>query len=290
MADPRLVTTKPALRTLLAERRMATAAGGRSLAVGLVPTMGFLHEGHLSLAARARGENDLVVLSVFVNPTQFGPGEDLDRYPRDLDRDLEQAGNAGVDVVFHPQPGHMYDPDHCTWVEVEGLTDHLCGARRPGHFRGVATVVAKLFGLCRPDRAYFGQKDVQQALLIRRMAVDLDLGVDVVLCPIVREPDGLAMSSRNVYLTPTERSQAPVLYRALREAEALIAAGESDAGVVRDAVVNVLAGAPLARMDYVELVSPGDLRPVDVIAGEVVVAVAVRFGATRLIDNVIVRT
>lgn len=289
MADPQLVTTKLALRSLVAERRMAGGVRGVSVDVGLVPTMGFLHEGHLSLARRARAENDLVVMSVFVNPTQFGPGEDFDRYPRDLERDLHLAGDAGVDAVFHPLPGEMYDLGHCTWVDVEGFADHLCGAGRPGHFRGVATVVAKLFGLCRPERAYFGQKDVQQALLIRRMAADLDLGVEVVVCPIVREPDGLAMSSRNIYLTPADRAQAPMLYRALRTAEAAIAAGERDTGVVRATVLGVLADASLGRVDYVEVVAADRLQPVDIIVGDVVVAVAVRFGATRLIDNVIVK-
>jgi pantoate--beta-alanine ligase len=221
-----------------------------------------------------------------VNPTQFAAGEDLDRYPRDLERDLRLAADVGVDVVFHPEPDEMYDPGHCTWVDVEGLTDHLCGAARPGHFRGVTTVVTKLFSLCRPERAYFGQKDAQQALLIRRMAADLDLGVEVVVCPIVREPDGLAMSSRNVYLTPEERAQAPLIYRALRRAEAAIAAGERDAGVVSATVLGMLAEASLGRVDYVEIVDADHLRPVDVIAGEVVVAVAVRFGAARLVDNV----
>ena len=289
MADPRLVATKRALRSLLAERRLANASRGQSFDVGLVPTMGSLHEGHLSLIRRARVENDLVVMSLFVNPTQFGEGEDFDRYPRDLDRDLHLAGDVGVDAVFNPSPREMYGAAHCTWVDVEGIADRLCGAGRPGHFRAVATVVTKLFGLCRPERAYFGQKDAQQALVIRRMVVDLDLGVDVVVCPIVREPDGLAMSSRNVYLTPAERTQAPALHRALRLAEGGIAAGERDAGVVTATVLGVLAEAPLGRVDYVEVVAADDLRPVDVIAGDVLVAVAVRFGTTRLIDNVMVK-
>ena len=290
MIGPYLLTTKLALRSLLARRRSASASLGLPFDVALVPTMGSLHGGHLSLARRARAENDLVVMSLFVNPTQFGAGEDLDRYPRDLDRDLHLAGDAGVDAVFHPQPAEMYDPGYCTWVDVEGLADRLCGAGRPGHFRAVATVVTKLFGLCRPERAYFGQKDAQQALVIRRMVADLDLGVDVVVCPIVREPDGLAMSSRNVYLTPSERTQAAMLYRALREAEAAIAAGGRDAAVVRATVLSALAEAPLGRVDYVEVVAADDLRPVDVIAGDVLVALAVRFGTTRLIDNVVVKT
>jgi pantoate--beta-alanine ligase len=289
VADLQVVTTKLEFRSLLAARRSAAAACGGALSVGLVPTMGYLHEGHLSLVRRARAENDLVVMSIFVNPTQFAAGEDLDRYPRDLARDLRLAGEEGVDAVFHPQPQEMYAPGHCTWVDVEGLTEHLCGASRLGHFRGVATVVAKLFGLCRPERAYFGRKDAQQAFLIRRMASDLDLGVDVVVCPIVREPDGLAMSSRNVYLTAEERAQAPTLYRALREAEVAIAAGERGATLVRATVMGVLAEAPLGKVDYVEVVSTAALQPVDVIAGEVLVAVAVWFGATRLIDNMMVK-
>lgn len=256
--------------------------------MGLVPTMGFLHEGHLSLARRARMECDLVVMSIFVNPTQFGPEEDLESYPRDLGRDLALAEEAGVDVVFHPSAAEMYAPGHATWVDVEGLTEHLCGARRPGHFRGVTTVVSKLFAVCEPDRAYFGGKDAQQALVIRRMARDLDEAVEVIVCPTVRESDGLAMSSRNAYLTPAERVQAPVLHRALVEAEALIAGGERDPRVVVAAIVGRLAEAPSASVDYVEVVSTSDLRPTDRIDGEVLVAAAVRLGGTRLIDNVVV--
>lgn len=256
--------------------------------MGLVPTMGYLHEGHLSLVRRARAENGFVVLSIFVNPTQFGPGEDLERYPRDLERDLRLAEEAGVDLVFAPEAEGVYAPDHRTWVEVEELTEGLCGRSRPGHFRGVTTVVMKLFGICRPDRAYFGQKDAQQALVIRRMVRDLDLGVEVVVAPIVREPDGLALSSRNVYLSEEERRAAPVVWNALCDAEAAVRGGERDAEVVREQVRGRIEGAPGARVDYVDLVSTQTLQSVEGITGEVLLAVAVYFGKTRLIDNVII--
>ncbi len=275
--------TIAALRAALIEMRKA----GRS--VGLVPTMGALHEGHLSLIRRAREENDVVVVSVFVNPTQFGPQEDYSRYPRDLSRDTALAVEAGADLVFAPAAEEMYLPGHSTWVEVEGLTDGLCGASRPGHFRGVCTVVTKLFALCRPDRAYFGQKDAQQLAVIRRMERDLNLGVDVVSCAIVREDDGLALSSRNVYLTPEERAQAVVLSRSLRAAEQLVAEGEHRAKAIEATVRQVLAEATLGEVDYVALVDAEELTPVEVIAGEVLLALAVRFGGTRLIDNTVLR-
>lgn len=262
-------------------------AGAGPLVVGLVPTMGFLHEGHLSLARRAREECGLVLLSIFVNPTQFGPGEDLESYPRDLERDLAVAAEAGVDIVFRPAVSEMYAPGHSTWVDVEGLTDHLCGASRPGHFRGVCTVVTKLFGICTPDRAYFGGKDAQQAYVVRRMTRDLDLGVEVVVCPTVREPDGLAMSSRNVRLSPAERAQAPMLRRALLEADAAIRGGVTDPEAVKTTVRRRLSEESLVRVDYIEVVSTDDLRPVETITGEVLVAAAVWLGATRLIDNVV---
>jgi pantoate--beta-alanine ligase len=270
-------------------REAAEAARRAGRSVGLVPTMGYLHEGHLSLLRRARAENDLVVLSIFVNPAQFGAGEDLERYPRDLERDLALAGGAGVDLLFHPPAEEMYLPGHSTWVDVEGLTQHLCGRSRRGHFRGVATVCTKLFALCLPHRAYFGQKDAQQALVIRRMIRDLDLGVDLVVCPIVREPDGLAMSSRNVHLSAEERAQAPMLRRALDRAEAMAAAGERSAQAIARAMRAELASAELARLDYIEIVDAEALRPVERLQGEILVAVAAYFGATRLIDNTIIQ-
>lgn len=278
----RLLSTKAEMRAVVRAYR-ASVSPGR---VGLVPTMGYLHEGHLSLVRRARDENGLVVVSIFVNPTQFAPGEDLDRYPRDLERDLDLAGAAGADVVFHPEVREMYGPGHSTWVEVETLTEHLCGASRPGHFRGVTTVVAKLFGIVAPNTAYFGQKDAQQALIIRRMTQDLDLGVEIEVCATVRESDGLAMSSRNAYLSPEQRLEAPVLRRALLEAATAIETGERDPAAVRAVFYARLAEAPLARLDYLEIVGILDLAPVATIQSEVLVAAAVWFGDTRLIDNV----
>jgi pantoate--beta-alanine ligase len=268
---------------------LAQARAREETSVGLVPTMGALHEGHLSLIRRARKECGFVVVSIFVNPTQFGPREDFARYPRDLDRDLALAAQAGADLVFAPTDAAMYPPGHSTWVDVEGLTEGLCGAVRPGHFRGVCTVVAKLLNLCRPERAYFGQKDAQQLAVIRRMARDLDMGVEIVGCAIVREADGLAMSSRNAYLSPEYRGQAHVLWRSLRAAEELVAMGERDAAVIEGAVRSGLAAADLGEVEYVAVVNAGDLQPVKTIAGECLIAVAVRFGKTRLIDNTIVR-
>jgi pantoate--beta-alanine ligase len=247
--------------------------------------MGYLHEGHLSLARR---ENDLVVMSIFVNPTQFGPLEDLERYPRDLERDLSLAAAVGVDVVFAPEPGEMYAPGHATWVEVEGLDAPWEGAVRPGHFRGVATVVTKLLALVAPDRAYVGQKDAQQAVIIERLAADLDLGAAIVVCPTVREADGLAMSSRNVYLTTQARRQARLLYVALSEAEAMVAGGQTDAAAVEAAVRGRLGDASLGAIDYVAVVGADDLRSVARVEADTLVAVAVRFGSTRLLDNTVV--
>lgn len=277
----RLLKTKDEVREALAAVRCD------GLSVGFVPTMGYLHEGHLSLARRARADNGVVVVSIYVNPTQFGPTEDLDRYPRDLERDLALCREVGVDIVWNPD--NMYEPGHRTWVVVEELTDRLCGVSRPTHFRGVTTVVTKLFGVVQPDRAYFGQKDAQQAFVIRRMTRDLDLGIDIVVCPTVREADGLAMSSRNVYLTPEERAQAPMLRRALVAAEEAVAAGERRAAAIMARVREVLAQATLGRIDYVDVVDTDLLQPVEEIGAEALLALAVYFGKTRLIDNTILR-
>jgi pantoate--beta-alanine ligase len=247
--------------------------------------MGALHQGHLSLIRKARSENDLVVVSIFVNPTQFRAGEDLETYPRDLKRDLQLARSAGADLVFSPPVREMYPKGFSSWVEVEGLTQGLCAASRPGHFRGVCTVVAKLFNICRPDRAYFGEKDAQQLAVIKKMVRDLDMAVEVVPCPTVREPDGLALSSRNVRLSPEERVQAPVLYRALSAALTLVENGEREAGRLKDEICAVLAEADLAKIDYVEAVDADGLVPLDVLAGPCLIALAVWFGDTRLIDN-----
>jgi pantoate--beta-alanine ligase len=270
-----------------AEVRAATAAarqGGHRVA--LVPTMGYLHEGHMSLVDRARARAGWVALSIFVNPLQFGPTEDLDRYPRDLERDLAMAEARGADLVFAPSAAEMYPggEPRVSVVADPSLEDRLCGAARPGHFRGVLTVVAKLFGVFAPDVAVFGQKDLQQALLVRRMVADLDMPVEVDVAPIVREPDGLAMSSRNVYLSPEERARALALPRAVEAVRSLFAAGETDGGVLRDAARSTLA-VPGVRVEYAEIVDPATLAPVEHVFPGTVCAVAARVGSTRLIDN-----
>ncbi len=275
-------------RTVEEVRRAVAAARGGGLTVGLVPTMGALHEGHASLARAARAETGFVVLSLFVNPTQFGPNEDLARYPRTWDADLEVCRREGVDVVFAPDAASVYPEGFCTYVEVHGLQDRLEGASRPGHFRGVATVVLKLFNMVGPDVAYFGQKDAQQARLIEQLVRDLDVPVRLRVCPIVREPDGLARSSRNRYLDPDQRRQAVVLSRALEEARRLAGAGERDAEVIRRAVAARIADAPAAALDYAAVVDARTFRPLERLEGEVLVAVAVRFGPTRLIDNALI--
>ncbi len=270
-----------------AEVRAATAAAREEgHRVALVPTMGYLHEGHLSLVDRARARAGCVALSIFVNPLQFGPAEDLDRYPRDLERDLGLAEERGVDLVFAPSAAEMYPggEPRVSVVADPSLEDRLCGAARPGHFRGVLTVVAKLFGVFTPDVAVFGQKDLQQALLVRRMVADLDMPLEVDVAPIVREPDGLAMSSRNVYLSPEERARALALPRAVEAVRALFASGETDGGVLRDAARSALA-VPGVRVEYAEIVDPATLAPVEHVFPGMVCAVAGRVGSTRLIDN-----
>ena len=258
--------------------------------LGIVPTMGALHEGHLSLVRQARSDNAMLSVSIFVNPTQFGPAEDFSRYPRSMERDLELLAAEGTNLVFAPAPGEVYPDGFDTWIEPGAVAEGQEGAVRPGHFRGVATVVAKLFTIVRPDRAYFGQKDGQQVAVIRRMAADLNLGVDVVTMPTVREPDGLAMSSRNAYLNPDERRAATVIYRALCAAEQLWRSGERDAARLQAAAFAVLQAEPLVEsVDYVSVVDAVTMAPVDTI-GEppVMVAIAARVGAVRLIDNVVV--
>ncbi len=271
--------------TTIAEFRAARAALTGSL--GLVPTMGFLHEGHLSLVRRARAENAFVAATIFVNPTQFGPSEDLARYPRDLPRDLALLQREGVNLVFAPTVAEMYPPGFSVSIDVGPVATPLEGAARPGHFRGVATVVCKLFNITAPQRAYFGQKDAQQTLVIRRMTTDLNLPVEIVICPTIREPDGLAMSSRNVYLQPEERRAATVLVRALREAQARFAAGERRGDMLRAAMHAVLNAEPLARPEYVSVADLTDLHELDQVTSGALASLAVRIGTTRLIDNCI---
>ena len=256
--------------------------------VGLVPTMGFFHEGHLSLMQKARAECGMVVVSLFVNPAQFGPGEDLAAYPRDFERDCARAAAKGVDVMFAPEAGEMYAGDHATFVNVERLTGNLCGASRPGHFRGVATVVAKLFHICRPQRAYFGLKDYQQVRVIETMIRDLNFDLELVRCPIVREPDGVAMSSRNSYLTAEERCAATVLRRSLLAAGKRIELGERDCGEIARRLRVAIEAEPLARVDYTAVVDLDSLEPLARIDRGALLAVAVRIGRARLIDNLVV--
>ncbi|MCW3489977.1 pantoate--beta-alanine ligase [Dethiobacter alkaliphilus] len=256
--------------------------------VGFVPTMGYLHPGHLSLLHQARNENDLTVLSIFVNPLQFGVGEDYEEYPRDLEADAAQAETAGCDLIFAPTVKEMYPKGYATFVDVERLTETLCGASRPGHFRGVTTVVTKLFNIVTPDRAYFGQKDAQQALVLRKMARDLNMDLQVLIMPTIREKDGLAMSSRNTYLSPEERTQATVLSRSLRQAQEKIKHGERDANKITEFITQTIQSEPLANIDYVAIVDTDEIKPTETINGQTLIALAVRFGKTRLIDNIIV--
>jgi pantoate--beta-alanine ligase len=257
---------------------------GRS--IGLVPTMGALHDGHLSLIRRCRAESDVALMSLFVNPTQFNRRDDLDRYPRDLDRDSRLARSAGVDVIFAPAAEGMYPEGFVTYVSVERLTDRWEGAARPGHFRGVTTVCTKLFTICRPHRAYFGQKDYQQSLVVRRLVADLNLGVDIVVLSTVREPDGLALSSRNVLLKPEERRQAPILSQALFQAQAVVEKGDRDATQLRAAIETQIRSMPLAKLEYAGVCDPDTLEPLTQITGRAVALVSASFGETRLIDNV----
>ncbi len=268
---------------------VAEMAKARDLAerpLGLVPTMGYLHEGHLTLARQARQETRTVVASIFVNPTQFGPAEDFASYPRDMQRDLDMLRSEGVDIVFAPTVDEMYPKGYSTYVDVEGVTKPLEGARRPGHFRGVATVVTKLFTIVRPDRSYFGQKDGQQVAVVKRMTQDLNLGTEIIIVPTVREPDGLAMSSRNVYLTPAERHAAPVLYRALCQARELWEQGQRDANALRQEMVRLVSNEPLAHIDYVSIADATTLEELKHVDCPAMVSLAVRFGRTHLIDNI----
>ncbi len=275
------------VETVAEVREQVKAWRAEGLTVGLVPTMGYLHEGHKSLIDRAVAENDRVVVSVFVNPMQFGPSEDLESYPRDMDRDAALCEKAGASLIFHPDPSEMYHEDFSSFVDMNTLTGGLCGKTRPIHFRGVCTVVAKLFNIVTPDRAYFGQKDAQQLAVIRHMVSDLSFGIEIVGCPIIREEDGLAKSSRNTYLSKQERQAALVLSKSLALGKQALEAGEKDAAKVRSVILDNLEKEPLAKVDYVEVVDWNTLEPVSQVEDSVLVAIAVYIGKTRLIDNFI---
>ena len=275
-----IIETVKELREYLAGQR----AAGKT--VGLVPTMGFLHEGHLSLIREAKAENDVVVVSDFVNPTQFGPNEDFESYPRNIEQDTELALSAGADVIFYPSVSEMYPPESSTYVEVEGnITRVLCGASRPTHFRGVTTVVNKLFNIVEPNKAYFGQKDAQQVAVLTKMVKDLHMDIELIICPIVREPDGLAMSSRNTYLSAEERKQAVILNQALKKAKNAFANGEKDVVKLTGIITDKINEMPLAVINYVSILDFPSLKPIITIEKDALAAVAVKFGKTRLIDN-----
>jgi pantoate--beta-alanine ligase len=276
------------LRTVVELRQRARAARAQGKAIGLVPTMGALHAGHASLIRAARRECGFVAVTLFVNPTQFGPNEDFARYPRSFAADCEMASAEGADVIFAPAVEELYPAGAATFIEVEGLGNRLDGQSRPGHFRGVATVVAKLLAAAEPDRAYFGQKDAAQVAVLRRMVADLRLSTEIVVCPIVREADGLALSSRNRYLSPAERAQALVLSRAVRRVEALVKAGERSAESLLAAARATFAAEPAVRVDYIELVNWSTLEPVQTAAPGTLFAVAAWVGETRLIDNAVI--
>lgn len=282
MSRVRVITDPDEMRRVTAEARR------RGDIVSFVPTMGYLHEGHLTLCRIAAERGDLVCISIFVNPAQFGPAEDLDSYPRDLQGDLLKAEKCGVDLCYAPPAGSVYPPGFQTYVDVTEISKPMCGAKRPGHFRGVATVVTKLLNLIRPHCAVFGQKDYQQLQVIRRMVRDLDMDVEIVAGPIVREADGLAMSSRNAYLTGPQRKQATCLYRGLRCADELFGRGERDALRLVSAVREVIEAEPETRIDYVDIRDPETLEPLDLVEDEALVALAVFVGKTRLIDNTVI--
>lgn len=275
------------LKTVDEVRSQVKAWKKEGLSVGLVPTMGYLHEGHQSLIRKSVEQNDRTVVSVFVNPMQFGPTEDLESYPRDLDADAKLCETTGADVIFHPEPEEMYKPGFCSYVNMTGLPDALCGLTRPVHFKGVCTVVNKLFNIVQPDRAYFGQKDAQQLAIIMRMVTDLNMDIEIVGCPIIREADGLAKSSRNIYLKPEERQAAVVLSKSVKLGQKMSEDGERDAKKIVAAMKDLIGSEPLADIDYVEMVDMDTMKSIDIVEGHVLCAMAVRFGKARLIDNFI---
>lgn len=275
------------VQTINEMKRLSKEAIDKGKTIGFVPTMGYLHEGHLSLVKKAREDNDIVVVSIFVNPTQFGPNEDFNRYPRDLERDLRLLEPLNVDYVFYPSVEEMYPKNYSVYVDEVELSKYLCGAKRPGHFRGVCTVVTKLFNIVKPTRAYFGQKDAQQFRILRRMVQNLNMDIEMIEMPIVRESDGLAMSSRNVYLNEEERKEATRLHKSLLKAKELIESGERDVSKIKNLMLEIL-NHPLLKIDYVEIVDEETLKPIEKIEGKVIIALAVFVGKARLIDNMII--
>ncbi len=275
-------------KTIESVRSLVRAARGKGRKVGLVPTMGALHIGHFSLIETAVEKCDFVVVSIFVNPTQFVPGEDFEKYPQPLEADLEICKKAGVDVVFAPTPEQMYPAENITWVSVEKLTESLCGQFRPGHFRGVTTVCTKLFNIVAPDIAYFGQKDAQQAIVIRRMVADLNMPLEIVICPTVREPNGLAISSRNKYLTEQQKKDAANIYKSLQKCHQMIDAGVTETTEIINGMSKILQQVPSIEIEYISIVDAETLRNIDRIAGKALAAVAVKIGPARLIDNILV--
>ncbi|MFZ5986209.1 MAG: pantoate--beta-alanine ligase [Bacillota bacterium] len=277
----RVIETISDLKALIRSQKKA----GKT--IGFIPTMGYLHEGHLSLVKVSRQHNDITIMSIFVNPTQFGPNEDFDKYPRDMESDFYKAESAGVDIIFAPGVSEIYPEGYRTYVNVEGITEVLCGKSRPGHFRGVTTIVNKLFNLVEPDRAYFGQKDAQQVAVIRKMVRDLNMNLEIVTCPIVRESDGLAMSSRNVYLSEDDRKSAVILSKSLFGAEELVRDGERKKDNVVKFIKSMIETENRAQIDYVEVINADTLEEIEILDGRVLIALAVKFGSTRLIDNVV---
>lgn len=256
--------------------------------IGLVPTMGFLHQGHISLIERAVKENNIVIVSIFVNPTQFGPGEDYDIYPRNIEGDMKILQEVGADVLFIPESKEMYPKGYNTFVEVMKITNVLCGASRPDHFRGVTTIISKLFNITKPNRAYFGQKDAQQCAVIKKMVKDLNYDLEIIVCPIIREKDGLALSSRNAYLNEDERKEARVLFQTLMLARESIENGEKDPELIKKLIYKTISEKKLANLEYVEIINETTLENIDEIKGDVLIALAVKFGKTRLIDNIVI--
>jgi pantoate--beta-alanine ligase len=275
-------------KTIESVRKLLKAARSEGKKIGLVPTMGALHIAHISLIEAATKVCDFVVVSIFVNPTQFGPAEDFEKYPRPIEADLEICKKAGVDVVFAPTTEQMYPQENLTWVNIEKLTEQLCGKFRPAHFRGVATVCAKLFNIVEPDIAFFGQKDGQQAIVIKRMVADLNMPLEIVVCPTIREHDGLAVSSRNQYLTEQQKKDATLIYKSLQKCEKLIADGVTDSKTIIDRMRKILKQAPSIKIEYVSIVDAQTVQPLDQIAGKVMAAVAVKIGQARLIDNILI--